>query len=239
MVEPEKITDGVFRIAPGRSNCYLLVSDSLVLIDTGLPRDAAEVSSAIQTLGRSVSELSYILITHAHLDHIGSLAALQKTSSARVVAAAVETAYIEGLKKTWTMNREGVGGKIFKTILAIAEIFFLKYQPSRVDIPCKGNEMIDCFGGIQVIATPGHSPGSLSFYQKEKGLLFVGDALNGTGGFGLPKRFGCASYADALRSVENLVRLDFDFCLLGHGAPVVGNAKQQMALLLSHQKTPR
>jgi glyoxylase-like metal-dependent hydrolase (beta-lactamase superfamily II) len=87
-----------------------------------------------------------------------------------------------------------------------------------------------------VIATPGHSPGSLSFYHEDKKLLFVGDALSGAGGFHLPQRAGCASYADALRSVEKLTNLDFDICLPGHGAPVLGNARQQMARLRECQK---
>lgn len=130
------------------------------------------------------------------------------------------------------MGREGFGGKLFKTVLFFMETFVFKYEPTAVDIPCTGGELLDCFGGIQVVATPGHSPGSVSFYLKEKGLLFVGDALNGTGGFALPMRFGCASYKEALRSVEQLSRLDFDLCLLGHGEPVGNNASAQMRELV-------
>lgn len=236
MVEPEKITEGVFRLAPGRSNCYLLVGNELCLIDTGMPGDAEKITTAIAMLGYNPETIRYILITHGHLDHTGSLAELKKISGAQVVAGIKDVPYIEGSRKSWTMRREGVGGLFFKTILFFVETFFFTYQPVRVDIPCSGGEMIDCCGGIQALATPGHSRGSLSFYHQEKRLLFVGDALNGTGGFGLPKRFGCDSYADALRSVENLVQLDFDICLLGHGVPVVGNAKQQTALLLASQK---
>lgn len=235
MVEPEKITEGVFRLAPGRSNCYLLADHELCLIDTGMPGDAERIKTAFAVLGYTPEKIRYLLITHGHLDHTGSLAELKKISGAQVVAGIKDVPYIEGLRKSWTMGREGVGGLFFKTILFFVETFFFRYQPVRVDMPCSGGEMIDCFGGIQAIATPGHSPGSLSFYYKEKRLLFVGDALNGTGGFGLPKRFGCASYADALGSVENLAQLDFDTCLLGHGAPILGNAKQQMARLLSNR----
>lgn len=232
MSEPELVAEGVYRIAPGRSNCYLLVDTKLVLIDTGMPRDGDAIIAAVKSLGHTVEDISHILITHAHLDHIGSLAALKKSSSAQVVAGVKDTAYVQGLKKTWTMGREGFGGKIFKTVLFFMETFAFHYEPAQVEIPCHGGEIIDCFGGIQVIATPGHSPGSVSFYAKEKGLVFVGDALNGTGGFALPMRFGCASYKAALRSVEQLALLDFDVCLLGHGAPVQGNASARMRELV-------
>ena len=86
------------------------------------------------------------------------------------------------------------------------------------------------------MASPGHSPGSLSFYHKNKKLLFVGDALSGAEGFHLPQRFGCSSYQEALNSVKTLSELDFDMCLPGHGAPVLSSAKQQMALLLEGEK---
>ncbi len=232
MVEPEKIADGVFRIAPGRSNCYLLAGNDLTLIDTGMPGDAETIKAAINAIGLKPEKIGHILITHGHLDHTGSLAEIKKISNAKVTAGVKDSSYIQGLHKTWTMGREGFGGKIFKTVLFFMETFVFNYQPAQVDMPCQGGETIDCFGGIQVIATPGHSPGSLSFYHKDKKLLFVGDALNGTGGFGLPKSFGCASYSDALSSVENLTKLDFETCLLGHGAPVLNNAKQQMVRLL-------
>jgi len=232
MIEPELVADGVYRIAPGRSNCYLLVNTKLVLIDTGMPNDAQAISAALKSLGHSVEDISHILITHAHLDHIGSLAALKKPGSAQVIAGVRDTAYIQGQKKTWIMGREGFGGKLFKAVLFFMETFSFHYQPTQVDIPCHGGEILDCFGGIQVVATPGHSPGSLSFYSRQKGLVFVGDALNGTGGFALPMRFGCANYKEALRSVEQLSRLDFDICLLGHGAPVKGNASGLMRELV-------
>ena len=236
MVEPEKIVDGVFRIIPGRSNCYLLAGSDLTLIDTGMPGDADKIKAAITTLGLKPESLRYILITHGHLDHTGSLAELKRISGAQIFAGAKDAAYIQGSRKTWTMGREGVGGKIFKAVLFYMETFVFKYQPATVDMQCQGGENINCAGGIQVIATPGHSPGSLSFFHKDNKLLFVGDALSGAGGFHLPQRAGCASYADALRSVENLTKLDFDTCLLGHGAPVLGNARQQMLRLIESQK---
>jgi glyoxylase-like metal-dependent hydrolase (beta-lactamase superfamily II) len=232
MSEPELVAEDVYRVTPGRSNCYLLADRKLALIDTGMPQDGQAIIAAIKSLGRTTDELTHIFITHGHLDHIGSLAMLKKTGSAQVVAGVKDTAYIQGRKKTWSMGREGFGGKLFKAVLFFMETFFFRYEPAQVEIPCHGGELIDCFGGIQVIATPGHSPGSISFYHAEKHLLFVGDALNGTGGFALPMRFGCASHKEALRSVEQLCRFDFDTCLLGHGDPVREDAREKMKELL-------
>ena len=60
------------------SNVYLLAEDELVLIDTGLPGNARHIKNFIEDQGRDPAELAQIIITHAHIDHMGSL-----TSSGR------------------------------------------------------------------------------------------------------------------------------------------------------------
>lgn len=234
----EEIAAGVYLISAGRSNSYLLVGDTLALVDTGLPGQEDGVLTAIEKVGRKPKEISHILITHAHMDHMGSIAALRKVSGARVVASSRESDYLQGLKKTWTMGREGPAGKIFKVVLYLLETFAFRYAPVTVDIPCRGGELIDCFGGIRVIASPGHSPGSLSYYQKEQKILFTGDALSGAPRLQLPPRPGCADYREALRSVGKLAELDSEICLFGHGSPLKGGASHLIKELLQDAALP-
>jgi glyoxylase-like metal-dependent hydrolase (beta-lactamase superfamily II) len=228
----EEITAGVYRISSGRSNSYLLSGDELTLVDTGMPGEAEEIIENIRKIGRRCEDLNYILITHAHMDHMGSVAALKKASGARVVASKREVEYIEGLSKTWTMGREGPAGKVFKGVLFLLETFYFRYEPVSVEIPCHGGEVIDCFGGIKVISSPGHSPGSLSFYQGEKRIIFTGDALSGMPQLKLPPRFGCANYREAMASVHKIAELDFDACFFGHGEPLKKEASQAVRGLL-------
>jgi len=228
----EEIAKGVYVISAGRSNIYLLVGEDLTLIDTGMPGEEKNVIRSIKKIGRTLKELNHILITHAHMDHMGSLAALREASGAEIVASKEEVDYIQGVKKTWTMGREGFGGKLFKIALFFMETFVFKYEPTVVDVPCQGGETIECFGGIKVIASPGHSPGSLSYYQQEKKILFTGDALSGMVGLRLPPRLGCADYPEALRSVERLAVLDFETCLFGHGDPLKSKASLMVRKLL-------
>lgn len=228
----EEITEGVYRISSGRSNSYLLSGDELTLVDTGMPGEEEEIIESITKIGRRCEDLNYILITHAHLDHMGSVAAIQKLSGAKVVASNREVEYVEGMRKTWKMGREGLGGKVFKGVLFLLETFSFRYEPASVDITCRGGEVIDSFGGIKVISTPGHSPGSLSFYQGEKRIIFTGDALSGVPQLKLPPRLGCDDYREALTSVRKIAELDFDICLFGHGAPLKKEASQGLRGLL-------
>lgn len=222
----KEVIENIYCISKGRSNCYLLAGDDLTLVDTGMPGDEKHILAGIKEIGRSPGELRHILITHAHMDHMGSVAALQKVSGARIVASAREVEYIEGHKKTWTMGREGVGGKLFKAMLFLLENFFVRYDPAPVDIKCAGGEFLDCFGGIRVIDSPGHSPGSLSYYLPSGKILFTGDALSGVPQLKLPPRPGCADYGEALKTVSKLAELDFEICLFGHGEPLMNKASQ-------------
>lgn len=231
----KEIVRNIYHVRAGRSNCYLLAGDDLTLVDTGLPGVAAQILKGIKEIGRSPGELNHILITHAHMDHMGSAAALKKASGARVVASAKEADYIEGLKKTWTMGREGLGGKLFKGMLFLLENFFVRYEPTRVDVRCIGGELLDCFGGIRIIASPGHSPGSLSYYVPSAKVLFTGDAVSGDPALKLPPRPGCADYTEALKTVRELAELDCEVLLFGHGEPLLHDASQGLRRIAAGQ----
>ena len=228
----ETIMEGLYRIMGKRSNIYLLADEGLALVDTGMPGDEGTVLGAIKDIGYSPNEIKYIFITHAHLDHVGSLAPVKAVTGARVIASHYEKDHIEGRRMLCSRKREGIGGKVFRMILFIVEKFLQNYEPVQVDMPCKVSDGVDCIEGIKIIEAPGHSPGSLCFYHKGKKLLFTGDALSGVPLLRLPPRAGCSSYSQALRSVKSLAGLDFEVCLFGHGKPLTDNAKSRVERLL-------
>ncbi len=230
----EEVAPSIYRIAVSRSNSYVIMGKTLVLIDTGVPGDGVEVMRAITRLGRNPQEVSHILITHGHIDHSGSLAFLKKATGAQVVAGAEDSDYLEGKKKPWRMAREGVGGKLFQIILFVAETFFLNYEPAGVDRVCYGGETIDINGGITVIATPGHSLGSLCYYLADQHILFCGDVLSGEPHLRLPPRAGCTDYRQALASVKKLASLHIDICCCGHGKPITSGADGLIRTLLAN-----
>lgn len=228
----EPVGCGVYRIAGKRSNIYLLTGERLTLVDTGMHGDGEAVLRAIDALGRRIEELDQILITHAHIDHTGSLALLQQRSGAVVVAAQAETDYITGTKKTAGMPRQGLGGILFRVMLYILETFVYPLQPATVDIPCKGGEMLAESDSLQVLATPGHSPGSLSYHLPGPQVIFAGDALTGLGGGGLPPRMGCADYNAACASAARIASLDPAIVCCGHGPPIRTRGAGALAALL-------
>jgi glyoxylase-like metal-dependent hydrolase (beta-lactamase superfamily II) len=220
----QKVCEGIYRIRGSRSNIYLVTDPVPVLIDTGMPGDEMVILQALNELGVHARNLRMILITHAHLDHVGALAAVKGATDARVLASMHEKDHIEGRRLLCSMPREGLGGKLFKCMLYMMERFFKKYEPVQLYSAYSDAEGIGRIDGIQIIATPGHSPGSLSFYFPAKKAVFTGDALTGTPKPGLPLRAGCSDYARSLRSAQSLARLGAEICLFGHGEPLIGNA---------------
>ncbi len=218
----QPICDGVYRIQGSRSNIYLVTSPGPALIDTGMPGDEAAVFSALQELGIGRRDIRAVFITHAHLDHVGALSAVKAETGAVVVAGVPEQDYIEGRRMLCSMRREGVAGNIFKGILFIMEKFVQHYAPAKLDAAFPG--CATPVAGIEIIATPGHSSGSLSFYLPSAKALFTGDALTGVPEPRLPLRAGCSDYAAALGSVRSLASVGPDICLFGHGEPVIGSA---------------
>ena len=224
MEKYEKVIEGIHRIIGVRSNIYLIEGEDLILFDTGMPGDGAKVLEVLKELGYRNEDVKYILITHAHLDHVGSLAFLKESTGAKIVASVKEKDFIEGKKMLCSMKREGFGGKFFKIILFMLEKFAAKYEPAILDIPFDGNENKEIVKGIKIINTPGHSMGSLSYLCLAKDAVFTGDALTGVPVPGLPMRAGCSDHGQALVSVKYISELHFNTALFGHGIPVKDDA---------------
>lgn len=224
MASYQKVSEGIFRIIGSRSNIFLVVDPVPVLIDTGMPGDETFILQALNELGLHARNVSMILITHAHLDHVGALAAVKLATDARVIASVHEKDHIEGRKLLCSMRREGLNGALFKCMLYVMEKFIKKYEPVQLYSTYSETDGTGRVDDVHIIATPGHSPGSLSFYFPGKKAVFTGDALTGTPAPGLPLRAGCSDYARALRSAQRLAQLDADLCFFGHGEPLLGNA---------------
>ncbi|MCP4358969.1 MAG: MBL fold metallo-hydrolase, partial [Chloroflexi bacterium] len=82
-----EILPGIHWIDGGSSNMYLCVEENdLTLIDVGMPKKKKQILQMISDIGRQPADLTRILVTHADLDHVGSLAAVQEATGAKIVA---------------------------------------------------------------------------------------------------------------------------------------------------------
>src|SRR5215471_16704258 len=95
-----ELTPGIHRIDTGASNAYLIADEAgLALVDTGLPGSGKKILAQIGALGRRPEEITRIILTHQHPDHIGGAADLVAATSAEVWAHPLDTPAIEGTGK--------------------------------------------------------------------------------------------------------------------------------------------
>jgi hydroxyacylglutathione hydrolase len=165
---------------------YLIVADqSMGLIDTGVAGSDQAISRYLQGLNRGLSDVTTILVTHSHPDHIGSLKTLAEACPCTVAAHRLEQAWIEDV--ALQARQRPVPG--FESLVA---------GSVRLDQVLDDGDRMTVAGGleVQVIHTPGHSPGSISLWLAADRVLFTGDAVAIASGFPV--------YDDVMASVRSI-----------------------------------
>jgi len=144
----------------GMVNCFLVrEDDGLTLIDTAVVGSAPGIRKAAQSLGAPIRR---ILLTHAHIDHVGSLDAL--VSEYQGIEFAVGQRESRFLRKDFSLG----AGETGKRLMGFPGV---KSQPTRLM-----NDG-DRIGSLQAVFSSGHTPGHFAFLDVRDGSLIAGDAF--------------------------------------------------------------
>ena len=228
-----EIIEGVYQIEVARGcNAFLIAaSDGLTLVDAGTGGSYGKITAQIEECGFDPTNLKAILLTHAHSDHIGAVHDLVSLSGAEVWAYESEAPYLNGTKKMPSNNLMirllGLIGKLFPQPASI-----------RVDRTLADGEMIEQFGGLQVIHTPGHTPGCMCLYLPDKRVLFTGDIMaqkkdaDGNVFLKPPIPVFTTDMPQAKESLRKLAGLDVEVICSGHWAPILQNGGEKIRALV-------
>lgn len=224
-----EIISGVHLIPSRMSRMYLVEDESLTLIDAGLPWDVRTVYRYVESIGRKPEEISSILMTHNHPDHTSGARSISLRTGADIVAHEDDTR-VHHAKGRYL----GYMGMFNAMDLPLP---FL--QRALVSQVAADGDVLPIAGGMQVIHTPGHTPGSVCYFLKERGVVFSGDTAFSNGGSvsrSIP--FPGSRREDYLKSLAKLSDLDFDVMCGGHGSPLVGNASLKLKQLMDAKPEP-
>ncbi|MCW6507809.1 MBL fold metallo-hydrolase [Lichenifustis flavocetrariae] len=209
----------------GMVNSFLLIGERPVVVDTGVPGSAPKVLAALAREGFAPGDVSLILITHRHVDHIGSAAAVKRATGAPVAVHALDA---EWLRKGdgGTRPPTGWGGRLLD----------LTGLPSQRAAPCAPDLVIDrdlplapygVSDGV-VLHTPGHTPGSISALFPNGDVLAGDLVIGGISFLGGIARLGHARkppFEDdpgAVRqSLTGLLDRGASRFFVGHGGPLM------------------
>jgi glyoxylase-like metal-dependent hydrolase (beta-lactamase superfamily II) len=211
----------------GFVNAYLVEEeDGLTLIDTMIPGSTTAILKAAG--GRAIKRIA---LTHAHVDHVGSLDDLaEKLPGVEVLISTRDARLLAGDKSLDPGEERGKlrGG-----------------YPGTKTVPTRTVEAGERIGSLEVVASPGHTPGHVSFLDTRDRTLYAGDAYSTLGGVAttakLNWRFPLAAlsswdYPTALESAKALRALDPARLAPGHGKVVESPAAAMDAAIARGSK---
>ena len=222
----------VYQITLGGANIVLIAEKEMTLVDTGFPGGSAQVVDLINRLGRSAEEIGLIILTHNHFDHAGGLLDLKKLSRAKVAGHRADFNSGDG-----PLPYPGMVQKLLRLRPFSALRWAFSLKPDAIDTVLAGGEVLSPLGGLEVIHTPGHTPGSISLYSPARKLLIAGDALNKRRDIlRLPPKMASTDLTQAIDSVEKIAGLDFDTLCLGHGRPLTVDVHARLRELMEKNR---
>ena len=225
----KQLAENLYAINTGKVNVYLhKAADGLTLIDTGVAGVRAGLERQLQGSGFAMSDIKRILITHAHVDHVGGLAELQAATDASAWAHRLDAPIVRGESPVPLPNSQDVSRQD-KLIGALISSFVGSEQlPARVDRELEQGEFLDeVHPGLELVHLPGHSPGQIGFWFKQERVLIGGDVMmHLTPWLTRPLGAYTPDMAAANRSILKVAELRVKTLGLGHGAPLVGNAER-------------
>jgi glyoxylase-like metal-dependent hydrolase (beta-lactamase superfamily II) len=201
---PVKILDKLFLVGSSEitdsrdCSVYLLDFGELVLIDAGAGPSAPEIGRNVEMLGLDPAQISTLILTHCHIDHIGGANFFRERFGTRLVMHEIDSEPVERGDLTMTA----------------AFWYNLPFPPLPIDVKlASGDETLGFRENtLTCLHTPGHTPGSLSVYvDLPEGRVLFGQDIHGP----FYAEFG-SNLAQWRESMEKLLSLEADLLCEGH-----------------------
>ncbi len=178
---------------------YLIdFAGDLVMIDSGAGGSSSQLVRNSEMLGLSPASVSHVILTHCHIDHIGSAPFFREKYGAKILIHELDAKALE----------------TGDSIRTAANWYGTTFPPTKPDQILKGSHEILTFGNekLHCLHTPGHTPGSISLYLDRAGQrVLFGQDIHGP----FHKAFG-SDIAAWKKSMQTLLALDADILCEGH-----------------------
>jgi len=219
----------------GLINVYLVrLHEGYLLIDCGMDTEACfqALARAMDSAGVRWQDIREILLTHIHPDHMGLARRVLQLTGARLWLHEHDAEFLERLTQferyqRWAeavLRQAGVADNLIAQIAHVSEEIRKSFHRLDPDRLLKGGEKIlSCVGELEVVWTPGHSPGHVCLYGRDRRVLFSGDQMLEDISPNIGWHEDRDPLGEFLASLDALARLEIELILPSHGAPFSGH----------------
>jgi glyoxylase-like metal-dependent hydrolase (beta-lactamase superfamily II) len=223
----EPLTDWLYSLRTPVVAAYAVQqSTGFVLIDCGIVGyEHAYLEALAQVVGSAPEDvgITEILVTHGHDDHTGSAAALSTLTGAQVLGPALDADVIEGRATRPDPQLLDWEIPLFERVGHVAPA-----PPVRLDRVVEEGEVLGWERPAKIVASPGHTAGSVAVFMPDDHVLIAGDAIATVTGEPILGVFN-ADPEQAKESFGRLARLDARILCVGHGPAITVDAQSRLA----------
>jgi glyoxylase-like metal-dependent hydrolase (beta-lactamase superfamily II) len=223
-----EMAPGVWRIAAAPYdfvNVMAFVGDDgqVALVDCGLKGKGKRTLAGLAAMGKSVQDVTQIVLTHAHGDHAGGAATLAALSGAPVSIHAVDAPWARsGMAPP--RDKSLVAGRVLNALGRGANGF----PPVTVAEEFADGDVLPVAGGLRVVHTPGHTMGHVALLHEPTGVLVTGDSIWNVRRLKWSVRSFCQDVVMNEQTAHVLGELEYDVAAFTHGKHISRGAREQV-----------
>ena len=210
----------IMTIPMGMANSYLLRNEGAVLIDTGDPGKSGKLFQCLERNEVDPGEIKLIIITHAHMDHIGSARIIRERTGARLAVHSGDRQLLEEGKVRLPPGATPWGKFLIGLMSVFAPLVSIEKTEADIVLEEEAFDLSELSIPGKIVHTPGHTPGSVSVLL-DTGEAFVGDSAFNA--FPMTLRPGLPVFAHDIpavkRSLKSLIEQGAKTIYPSHGKP--------------------
>jgi glyoxylase-like metal-dependent hydrolase (beta-lactamase superfamily II) len=222
------VAPGVHRVEDAFTNWYLVEDDgALTVVDAGTPASWESLLDAVGRIGRSLSDIQAIVLTHAHFDHVGFAERARRELAVPVHVHEDDVPLTRhpleyGHERSRLPYLVNPGALPIYASMARHRAFF---APGIKEVQRFRDGSLDVPGRLEIIPTPGHTIGHCALWLRDRDAVIAGDAVvtldpyTGRRGPRLVARAATADVERNLRALEKVADTSATHVLTGHGDP--------------------
>jgi len=226
-----ELAPGVWRVPLLRDfvNGFILRGDDgqVTLLDMGLRGHGPKLLDALTSIGSGPAEVTRLLLTHAHPDHVGGAAHVAQRTGLGIGVHTDEAHFVS----TGTGPPQvpvGLLGRLLHLVTPDT-----RAAPVPVAAELHDGELLPVAGGLRVVHMPGHSPGHAGFLHEPSGVLVTGDAIMNPVGLRWSPKSVCSSYRMCRQTAHRLAELDYAVAAFTHGPEVRDRPREKVRRFLA------